>query len=333
MLDLRYIGSFQPGTPLHVENPLEELWSWVARLGISEWLQRAAASAVPPITTPWADWGPYAVVRIRQAVEFRTASRGASLLTRPLPLYYSFLNLVRGCLALEKQITNTKSHGLRFRSSGNLLDASAEVIPGTFPDWVQAMGTSLPAGSAYTLMDCLSRIAEISGDHASSGLGQTEVRTVRPEAFHSGRVLLHFHCPGEEESFRQEWKAWFPSLGGLCSLEPVGAVLAVGPSTDTSNYEAISAFCFERLWVKLNWSDRPIWFALRHIQPVLPRSAYYLVCSFILASAVRYEPELLLSAVNPDADIAWILNRLLNAGERYFPQLILHWVHSKPVFF
>src|SRR5512139_421628 len=103
MLSLHHIGSLQPGRRLESEDPLEEVWSRVSRVGIGEWLEFASRSSTPPISVPWDQWGPYAATRVRQAAEFRIASRRASLLTRPLLLYYCFLNLVRGFLAIETQ--------------------------------------------------------------------------------------------------------------------------------------------------------------------------------------------------------------------------------------
>src|SRR5207248_10223211 len=89
-LSLPHVGSFQEGHRIVTENPLEEVWSRIARLGITRYVRDSLASTVtataPP---PWDDWGPYATIRMRQAVEFWQASRSGSLLTRPLALYYS----------------------------------------------------------------------------------------------------------------------------------------------------------------------------------------------------------------------------------------------------
>jgi hypothetical protein len=67
--------------------------------------------------------------------------------------------------------------------------------------------------------------------------------------------------------------------------------------------------------------------------PPLPRAAYYYIALFILASTVRYEPEMLVALVNPDSPLGWMVERFLNSAERFFPHLVLHWLFTEPVFF
>src|SRR5438876_1221707 len=65
-LSLPYIGSFQQGYRVHAEHPLEEVWSRVSKLGITDFVRRGFVTAAP---ASW-DWQLYAATRIRQAVEF-----------------------------------------------------------------------------------------------------------------------------------------------------------------------------------------------------------------------------------------------------------------------
>jgi hypothetical protein len=334
-LDLSYVGSFQKGPRLFTESPLEAVWSQVARLGITAYIQEAVASSSPPPVRPWEEWGPYAVARIRQAVEFRRASRGTTLLTRPLPLYYAFLNLLRGALALDKQVCAGKAHGLTYTANPDLLRSAAHASSGTLSDYLTAISVSFSPVTSVSLLDCLSYIPEVSSEYIGLKSGWTNATAVRVEAAMSGKVLLHVHYQHDEAGFRKNWDAWLPQLASLCSLEPTGTTLRVAPSVDTSTLEAISDFLRSHLWVNLIWSDIPIWYVplQQGSIPLLPRLAYYYVALFILSSAVRYEPESLIALTDPDSQLGWVLQHFLDAAERFFPQLVLHWLYAEPLFF
>src|SRR6266849_7851840 len=95
-LGLKYTGSFQSErTRYHSENPLEEAWTRIAQLGSAEFVGSIFQPEKPnngdKVVT-------YSAVRVRQAIEFRDAARQSTLLTSPLLLYYSFLNLTRAFL-------------------------------------------------------------------------------------------------------------------------------------------------------------------------------------------------------------------------------------------
>ena len=75
-----YFGTFKKGLYIRSDRPVDEIWNFVSRYGVTAFLQRNTSQ-----TVPWEEWGPYSVVRLRQAVEFRTAAHQGSILTRPLP--------------------------------------------------------------------------------------------------------------------------------------------------------------------------------------------------------------------------------------------------------
>jgi len=332
-IDLAYVGSFKRGIYLRSENPPEEVWTWIARIGITDWLKRSAKTK-----GAWDDWGPYTVARVRQAVEFRTAARDVSILTRPLPLYYSLLNLLRGFIAMNEAREAKKRHGLSFVGEDELkfFDMGAEFTNGTFTDYLDVLNNSYGQKTVITLGEAFSRIVEI-GDKISPSVGPNEVFQVSLEAYHSGKVRLHFKCPpGEEALFATSWQQWFPKLKDLCSLEPANTILAVDTSkVDTSTHEAITDFCYRALEVNLNSCDELSWFAIRQTTAAfdLPRPALYFIGAFILSAAVRYKPERLLDISDPDSETGWIVARFLTAAERYFPHLLLNWVFEHPLYF
>lgn len=331
----RYFGSFQTrGALLRSENPLEEVWSRVGRFGRAEYLQRMSGthSAKPAW---WPNWGPYATIRVRQACELRQASRAGSLVTRPLPLYYAFLGVLRGFLAIEKQVIASAHHGLSYSGQGSLLDARATVRKGTFLDYLVARNCAVGTGAEFTLGECISAIPEMAEPWVSMDRGWTHSLAVDVDARDDGTLLLRFYLPRSEDEFRASWQDWYPDLASLFTLEPTGTVLRAKPSVDTSSESAIADILWTHLWVPLDWTDQPVWYALRRVDPkfALPRDGYYFVALFILSNVVRYEPELLSDLLNSESDLGWLFERLLGMAERYYPQLLLHWVVQQPAFF
>jgi hypothetical protein len=283
---------------------------------------------------PWEEWGPYAAVRVRQAVEFREAARNISILTRPLPLYYSSLNLLRGFIALGQGVKpSKKSHGLTFigENEANFFAMGAKFCDGTFTEFLKAREVPYERDTEITLGQALSRIVEIA-NNISPSCGPHEVFRVDVEAWYSGKIRLHFRCPpGQEEFFATDWPEWFPLIKDICSLDHTGAVLIVDKRKDAiSGREGIVDFLHQNLEVNLSSYEDPAWFAIRHRESKfnLPREALYFIGAFILSSAVRYKPESLLAISDPDSETGWIVARFLNAAERYFPHLLLNWGSS-----
>ncbi len=335
-LDLQYVGSFQIGRVFSSENPLEEVWGRVARWGTEEWVRSLVAKQTPPITVPWQQFGPYALVRMRQAVEFRAVARAATLLTAPLPLYYAFLNLERGLFALREQRPPVSGHGLKFRRGTDILDCAAEIAAGTFADYLTALNVPFSIGQAVTLREALSRIPELVDDLHSSSIFSSEVVVCQIRAMSSGSATLHFSIPAAQEpDFRAKWQAFFPGLASDCDLEPAGAVLRLKSTVDTSDYEKLASFCSKQLATPLLLRDRAYWYAIpaSTALPNLPRPAWYFVSMFILGSTVRYEPELLAAISVEDSELHWLLSRYLRFAERFFPQLKLMELYGHNVFF
>lgn len=153
---LPFLGSFQKGIDLRSEDPLNEVWS---RLGLyaSEEYLRENVTEVKDLET-LAD---YVAVRMRQSIEFRVAARNSTLLTAPLTLYYSVLNLTRACLAIRDEILESKAHGLIFRPADDILACAAKVTDGTFPQYLKSAGAAPKKSVQISLDDCLARIIEI----------------------------------------------------------------------------------------------------------------------------------------------------------------------------
>jgi hypothetical protein len=326
-----YLGSFQTGTRVKSENPLEEVWARVALHGSGDFARRLF---LPPPGKDIEPYVQYAGLRLRQAVEFREATRQATLLTAPLSLYYSFLNLTRACICLKRDVLRSGGHGLRLRKSGDLLNSAAVLTGGTFTDYLREAGYSYRSGTVVSLHEALSRIIEIRNDYADIYGRDSLVVPVDVDAYRSGEVILKMPQRIYDISRASpDWTSELPSLSGCCT---VGAGVNELESTfTTSKLEDVHNFCSLRLEPSGFLQEESTWYLIRQPDPdlVFPRPAYYFVALFILGSVVRYEPEMMLDTVVPGSLSGWFLKRVVQSAERFFPQLMLSWLEGTTLYF
>lgn len=330
---LQYLGSFQTGTRFESENPLEEVWSRIAQHGSGGFLREVFSAPAGQDKEPFVR---YAGVRIRQAVEFRGASRQSTLLTSPLSLYYSFLNLTRACLCLHSDMLSSRGHGLAFQSGNDLLSSKARMIRGTFTDYLDVNGFSWKHDKEISIHEALSRIIEIRFDYTRPYGRESFVIPIDVDAYFNGEVILNVPKNVYDLSKASSvWTSELPSLASCCSLIAGENALKVLYRLPEKDRQAITNFCSLRLERDLIWRDTSRWYLIRQhdLEVVFPRAAYYFIAMFILGSIVRYEPELMLEIVNPDSYSGWLLKRFIQAAERFFPQLMLSWVVGHPLYF
>ncbi len=328
----RIIGSFQTGNIVETENPLEEVWSTVALHGSADYLQK---DLTPPAGQPVAPYTQYAGIRARQAVEFREAARQATLLTSPLSLYYSFLNLTRASLCLHSDMLNSIGHGLRFNSGTDLLSSEAQLTQGTFTDYLYAAGYPRSSGTVVRLHEALARIIEIRWAYADLYGGNSLVVPIDLEVYRDEEVVLRIpKSIYDLSSNATNWSSELPSISGCCTLGSDENTLET--TFEVSSREDVISFCSSRMQPDLLWREHALrWYLVRQTDPnlVFPRPAYYFVTLFILGSIVRYEPELMLDTVDPNSLIGWLLKRVVQVAERFFPQLMLSWFMGQDLYF
>jgi hypothetical protein len=318
-------GSFKTGIVTMADDPTTAAWDEVEHVGTSDFLARQAPARAD---IDWTKHRNYAAVRIMQAVELRRSASTLSLLTRPLPLYYSFLNLLRGFLATGPEVISRSAHGLKY-TPGAMLEASAVISGGTFKEYVESRGVNPSAGFRISLRDCLEHIPEICSRMLDANC-KTRVVPVTVEAFRSGSLNLHFHRDYvSADTFAETWEADFPSLAGACEIAVGGTILKRGaPSQQTDPAGVVEAFCREHLIPDFASPREPLWFALRQPSTCLPRDGYYFVAMFILSSVVRYDPGQLAEASRPGSEIGWLLRQFLQLAERFYPQFLISWLYG-----
>jgi hypothetical protein len=315
-----HIGSFQIPNRFESENPLEEVWSWIARYGTKDYIINNLHPENPKID--WEAHVNYGVVRVKQAVEFRNSASTTTLLTKPLTLYYSFLNLTRAFLALGPEIMPTSSHGLKFEAGGSLLRSKAKLVKGTFTDYLSSIGIKWQKNTVVSLEDALARIIEIHQDFVSLRISESYVFPVKLQVATGGPIYIDPLKP--HDTFPENWEAEFPSLQEKCTLSEDKEGFTIENKAICENHESLSTYIHKILLHDLIYSPmNSPWYLVREVDshPSLSRASYYFIAVFILGSIVRYEPELMLEVSQLDSEIGWFIDRFLNKAERFFPQL------------
>lgn len=333
-IDLPVIGALQKIENIYPsEDPLAEVWARIAQLGTSAFLQRHFKANNPDI--PWERYLGFVEVRVRQSLEFRTAARGATLLTSPLTLYYSFLNLLRAFLALGPEIMPQKSHGLRFESSAHLLDSCAKLQRGTFTDYLTSQNIPWAQGEEISLRDALGFIPEIEYEarNITDGVSYVDLVHINGTSFPMSRVDVGFSRFNAND-FELQWQKAFPALSDICSYRSPRALVLKQPPTPLE-LQQLKDFARANFLPPLIIGNSPAWYIFRsdNSKLKLDRLGYYFVAMFILGNAVRYEPELMLSANAPDSETGWFLRRFISISERFFPQLIFMKIYNDEVYF
>ena len=324
------VGSFQRGRIIRSDDPLEAVWRHVERVGTIDNLSQVVASKGLP-----AENARIASLRIRQAVELRRASRGTTALTRPLLLYYSCLNLVRGVLLAYAGDIGGPSHGLQYKPGPDLLSCAARVPNrGTFRKIALDLGTKEEElkDRSFSLRDLLALVPELCGDFNLLQSGPSSIAHVRINAFINADTTLRYHIDRvSEEHFGEKWSEWFPWFTDLCEYAGDHTLrLKQRPKDDA----AVSDMCSQLLH-DLRWREDPLWYDQVQWPGVflMSRIPSYLAALFILSNVSRYEPEYLEQCTSELTNTGYVLTSFLEHAERYFPQLMLKILARSPVYF
>jgi hypothetical protein len=333
----QYVGSFQDRRYVfRVGDQRAAVWREVERVGTIESLNRAAAR-----TGADSKAAMLGSLRIRQAVELQRAAANTSQLTRPLLLYYSCLNLIRGMLSVQSGGMGKPRHGAAFKSAGSLLDCGAKLDKdgeGTIPRLVQLYGGNSKdlAGLEVSLQDCLAEIPELKRDFTLIPGSVSNVAWVEVKALIRGPTYLQFRIQNcSEEEFATSWQSFLPWMVDECELsseEPYVLKL----KQDGLDSAQVAEFCARRLMSKLHLSDDSVWFdqVKREGKYLFPgRLPPYVIALFILSNVCRYEPQLFGDTFNNSTDLGFVITSFLNCAERYVPQIFVGDMYGGTVFF
>ena len=327
---LPFFGSFQRGRLHQTDDALSDVWRRLERVATIETLRRQARDKHRDEAV-----AEKASIRLRQGIELRRVAREATILTRPLLLYYSALNLARGIMLAYPGEAGHPTHGLRFVSAPSLLDCTAQVCAkGTFPQFMQSLEwpPDQYEGKSFSLRQLLLMVPETLRDHNCIA-EESGVCAVHVKALMDGVTTLRFHVRNlTADEFTSQWATILPWFADLCNCHSEPFTLAVRQTLPTP--EAVTEFCSHHLLRDLRFRQDPVWYdyIATRIPSQLDRRGTYLAALFVLSNVTRYEPELLAGAGDTSTELGFFLETFLAASERFFPQLILELVEG-PMYF
>lgn len=308
------------------ENELEEVWHQARRYGTPEYCDYQMGDDAPSDSEFLKQ---YVVTRVLQALEFREPTRNATVLSRPLLVYYSLLNLTRAMLAVATHKPSEPSHGLAVSGDHSSLgELYAKVRKtGTLVELLQVRGISTSQDQVH-FHSLLESIPELRSALNVPGR-RSDVSVVWVRATIKGG--LRFHFPQQSisaEDFEASWRENYPGLvssfehGDAYTLSLKDGEL---PLDDDPNLLAqrIGKFCDEKL--EANLIDPSRWYLVSAQNPhaIWPREARYLAALFILSHTVRYQPELLYRESIANSYQHTLVDSVVRMADRYVPQLLL----------
>jgi hypothetical protein len=155
-----FFGSFQKGSLYRNGNTLNESWRYIQRIGTIDNIDRIAKKQ-----NIREEISEKASLKFRQGIELRESSLSSSILTKPLLLYYSCLNLIRGVLLASRGDLGDHSHGLKYEAGESLLQCKATVLKnGTFIKLLESFNDpdiGKLIGKSYSLEEFLLSVPEI----------------------------------------------------------------------------------------------------------------------------------------------------------------------------
>lgn len=329
-MKIPFFQSFQTGRTYRKGDPHAAAWKFIKRIGTQDNLRRIAeaSNSSPKIAE-------VASLRIRQAVELHEAAKNTSTLTRPLLLYYCALNLIRGALLARHGEAGASTHGMRYKEGSDLLACTAEISKaGTFPKLVESIWgghAETTKNQTITLKNALSQIPELRHEFQLVGITECMVAEVHIEAFTNAPTELRYFIPGVDAShFENNWQSLLPWMANKC--QHCGE-MRLALITALHSPEELQQFCNSHLWRDLQPRQTPVWFdqVAHPSSTLLPRVASYLAGLFILSNVSRYQPEILMPAVEP-TNLAFVIESFLDCAERSIPLLVIELLEG-PVYF
>ncbi len=323
-------STFQKDNVYKSENILDEVWLRIERLSSPDILNDDYTTKTSEEKRQ--ELIKYISTRICQAVEFRNASRKQTLLTKPLSLYYSMLNLLRAYIAIDQEKISTASHGLRFKSNKDILKCSAIINKGTFLDYLNSKSAELPIGTEYSLKEVLENIIEFKRELLECKRMQLGYMPVQLSAYKDGELVATvLEYDGDLDKI---WEKEFPSIKEDARYNNRQFIIK---KDDFINEEKLQEYINNNFLSELSYlsvNDLCVWYLYKNTKSQsLPRICNYYIAFFILSNIVRYEPESIQEIIYKKDSVFWMLNKLQYLGERYFPQLLLSDIYKRPIYF
>ncbi|ALO17376.1 hypothetical protein L21SP5_03781 [Salinivirga cyanobacteriivorans] len=328
MRRLQHIGHIEKSIILRTENPIEEIWSYFLRFSDfnyikNSWTNRDDCEYI------------YVTICIKQSYEYYKASLGLSLNTRPLLLYYSFLNLTKATLYIAQDERPPDYHGLckeniekDIKSIDDILDFSAEVNNGVFKKLAELLDFNINLNKRLTLADFLKNSIELNNDYSHYFKQSPSFIIPKVDSFLDGELNITFNVGFLKDDSEKinRIKTTFKNF----EFEQNEMNLIFKKKIDLNTgqpgeYDKKAWDILKEYFLLSVFNDNKYHMNINDKESLLPNSLAYFGILYILSSIVRYKPDKLHNLImDRDTSVNWMLDKICSVTERVYPNLMLN---------
>ena len=333
---LSYFGQYEKSKNVKSDTPIDDVWQMLLRLSDINYLKKI-----------WVNKNEedyiYTSTALKQSHEYFIASKSLSMKTRPLLLYYCFLNLTKAILFMDTDKRPPDFHGLckediekSIEVSSDILSFSAETNNGVFLELAKAYGWDVSKKCKFTLDDFMRNNIELVSDSLNyfqiipyfiyptiSGSSDMELKITIDE-----RMLRTLNVSVEEICNKFKNKLNFKINSNNDTL-----MISYKISDDKLIFSKFNDKVCELIDGIVEYSvfnDGRYYINVAPEEKKIPNANTYFGIMFILSSIVRYKPEHIFKLVDDkDTSIEWFLNRICDEAERVYPNLMINLLYKQ----
>ncbi|HXH93563.1 MAG TPA: YaaC family protein [Thermoanaerobaculia bacterium] len=321
MAGLKYIGSLHRVRRVRTDEPLQALWQEWLKLSDDQYLKERWIGSTP-------DQRLAVTTNIRQAHEYRAASKATSLLTRPVLVYYSALNLAKAAIHLKTEAPPPDHHGLmKPEAADDILDIAAKVNNGAFRSLSDLLGMTTTIGQRLTLRNFIGSIVELRCDVSDYFKIRPTITPVYPDIFMDGTIRLllkpsDLSVATVEEAIEilRKQTTLFDDFHSLRFQD----VMLENNKIRADELKSKGAALIEKHLDVSVFEDPRYYVNIAPEEQRIPAAPAYLVALFLLSCLVRYWPAHVQRFITtPETRVAWFVETLCATAERVLPNLLL----------
>jgi hypothetical protein len=321
MAALKYVGSLHRVHRVRTDEPLQALWQQWLKLSDDQYLKERWTGSTP-------DQRLAVTTNIRQAHEYRAASKVTSLLTRPALVYYSALNLVKAAIYLKTDAPPPEHHGfMRAEPADDILDIAAKVNNGAFRSLSDLLGMKTTIGDRLTLRHFIGSIIELRSEVSDYFKIHPTITPVYPDVFMDGTIRLLLKPSDLEAASAEDAIEILKKQTTL--FEDFHAVrfqdvMLENNKVAAEELQSKGAALIEKHLALSVFEDPRYYANIAPEEQRIPAAAAYLGALFLMSCVVRYWPAHVQRFITtPETRVAWFVETLCSTAERVLPNLLL----------
>ena len=316
---------------VYSETPNDDLWNNILRYSDLYILKKTL--------TLDDDESIFVSMSIKQAYEYYLSGVTASLQTKPLYIYYCFLNLAKALICIKNKETIFKYHGLcetkfitKYENSSDILKYETKVNDGIFRRLAEIFGNDIQKNQILTFQNFIDNALEINIDVGvyfgiSCNIAPVQIINHSPAS-----MALYIH---------NEWKDDVDNHSKLAEDFTL--------STDECNPE--KRFVYYKTWGEVNQDYTTMRniikkhvefsvlnhdFAYLNVNPIEKRmhnAISYWGIAYLLSNIARYEPIAISKMIFGNDSIYSLLYEICNKSLRIFPNLVYNMIVGSDIRF